>query len=472
MTLRLAVLTTMLFIAGCTLYHPTKVTLPVDLPPEYLENHAAGKTGLPVEQWWQAFNDEHLNLLMAEFFTHNLELLQSFARLEQVESALKITRSAQLPALSAAGNLSRSRQPGVLNDFTGDGQQLSLAAGFELDLWGKLAAQSKAASLELAASRQDVQTLYLGLSARLADLYFLAVEQRAQLALNDQVVASFSETAVRVENRYRRGLVPAVDMYQARQSLAGAQAARHLFEAQLAEAEHAIGLLLGRYPERNTGGNLAQLPVAPALFATGIPADLISQRPDLLAALQRVGASDARVAAAIADRFPSLSLSGNYGSLRQEIVAGLIKGEFWNLLGNLTLPVLDGGRRRAEVDRKEAMLRESVAVYQQKVLVAFQEVEDALVNNLTTEQRVERLAETAQATGATLRLSTERYLAGLIDYLPVLTAQRADADTRSRLLGAQRQLITDRISLARALGGSWMQDKMNARLQGEKDTQQ
>ena len=472
MKVRLAALGTMLLLVGCSLHQPTRVLLPVDPPPEYLENQAAVQPGLSAEQWWLAFNDEHLNLLMTELFAHNLELVQSFARLEQVESIVRITRSAQSPALSAAGNLSRSRQPGVMNDFTGDSRQLSLAAGFELDLWGKLAAQSQAANLDLAASRQDVQTLYLGLSARLADLYFIAVEQRAQLALTDQIISSFTETAARVESRYRRGLVPAVDMYQARQSLAGAQAARHLFEARLAEAEHAMGVLLGRYPERNPGGRLAQLPTAPDLFAVGIPAELVSQRPDLLAALQRVEAADARVAVAIADRFPSLSLSGNYGTLRQEVTAGLIKGDFWSLLGNLTMPVLDGGRRRAEVSRKEAVLHEAVAGYQQKVLAAFQDVEDALVNNFATGRRVARLAETAQATGATLRLSTERYLAGLVDYLPVLTAQRADADTRSRLLGAQRQLLSDRISMARALGGAWMNEQMNARLQPAKDKQQ
>ena len=100
------------------------------------------------------------------------------------------------------------------------------------------------------------------------------------------------------------------------------------------------------------------------------------------------------------------------------------------------------------------------------------EVEDALVNNYATELRVERLAETAQATGATLRLSTDRYLAGLVDYLPVLTAQRNDFDVSSRLLAAQRQLLAERISLARALGGDWMSDQMNARLQIEEDKKQ
>jgi NodT family efflux transporter outer membrane factor (OMF) lipoprotein len=462
----------MLLLAGCSLHKPTDVRLSVDPPQEFLEQQMTGEGRSLLGQWWLAFEDEQLNQLMAELFEQNLELTQAVARLEQVEALARITRSAESPFLSGGGNVGRSNQPGLSDDFIGNNQQLSLAAGYELDLWGKLSAQSRAAELELSASRQDIQTLYLGLSARLADLYFLAIEQRAQLALTDQSIASFADTLLRVENRYNLGLVPAVDMYQARQSLAGAQAARYLFEASLGEVEHATAVLIGRYPERSPGGSLEQLPGAPDLFDAGIPAELISQRPDLQAALQRVEAADYSVAAAIADRFPSISLSGGYGSLRQDVTAGLIKGEFWSLLGNLAMPIVDGGRRLAEVDRKKAALREAVANYQQKVLTAFQEVEDALVNNYATEQRVERLAETAQATGATLRLSTDRYLAGLVDYLPVLTAQRTDFDVSSRLLSARRQLLAERISLARALGGDWMRDQMNSRLQIEEDEKQ
>jgi NodT family efflux transporter outer membrane factor (OMF) lipoprotein len=466
---RVSALIMILLLAGCSLHKPTEVRLSVDPPPEYLENQAADEPGLPVDQWWLAFNDEQLNLLMSELFDQNLELTQAIARLEQVEAVVKITQSAQSPTLFGGANLGRSQQPGLVDDFIGNNQQLSLAAGYEVDLWGKLASQSQAAELELTASRQDVQTLYLSLSARLTDLYFLAVEQRAQLALTERSIASFSDTLARVDNRYQLGLVPAVDMYQARQNLSGAKAALYLFEAALAEVEHAITVLVGRYPERSPDDSLQKLPEPPGLFEAGIPADLISQRPDLVAALRRVEAADARVAAAIADRFPSISLSGGYGSLRQDVTAGLIKGEFWSLLGNLTLPIIDGGRRRAEVERQEAVFREAVASYQKKVLLAFQEVEDALVNNVATQQRVDYLAETAMATQTTLRLTTERYLAGITDYLPVLTSQRTDFDVQSRLLAVQRQLLADRISLARSLGGSWMQDKMNVRLQVEKD---
>lgn len=454
---------------GCTLHDPSPVTLPVEPPPGYLESRESGMTNAPNERWWLAFQDEQLNRLMEELFRQNLELTQLIARLDQVESLVRINRSAQLPFLSSDGSLSRSQQPGLDDDFIGNTEQLSLVAGFELDLWGKLKARTKAAQLDYAAGQEDLQTLYMGLSARLADLYFLAVEQRAQMALNDQLVASYVDTEQRVERRYRLGLAPAIDMYQSRQTQTAARSIRYLYEARLAEAEHAISVLLGRYPEQNKNGSLAELPAAPDLPGVGIPADLLNNRPDLRAALTRVEAADERVAAAIADRFPTISLSGSYGTLRQDVTAGLLSGEFWSLLGNLSMPIVDGGRRRAEVDRQQAALREAVALYQQTVLNAFKDVEDALANNYATAQRLEQLAATAEATGATLRLSTDRYLAGLDDYLPVLTAQRTDFETRSNLLAAQRQLLVDRISLARALGGSWMQDQMNVRLQTEKE---
>ena len=462
----------LLAVSGCSLHEPTHATVPVEPPSSYRAHQEEERSNAPVERWWLAFQDPGLNRLMEQLFRQNLELTQLIARLEQVETLIRINRSAQRPFLSSEGSLSRSRQPGLNDDFTGNTERLSLVAGFELDLWGKLQAKTKAAQLDYVAGQEDLQTLYIGLSARLADLYFLAVEQRAQIALNDQLVASFVDTEQRVERRYRLGLAPAIDMYQSRQTQTAARAVRSLYEARLAEAEHAISVLLGRYPEQNKRGSLAELPGAPELPEVGVPADLLNNRPDLRAAMTRVGAADERVAAAIADRFPTISLSGGNGTLRQDVAAGLLTGDFWSLLGNLTLPIVDGGRRRAEVDRQQAVLREAVAIYQQAVLTAFQDVEDALANNYATARRVAELAKTAQSTGATLRLSTERYLAGLDDYLPVLTAQRSDFETRSNLLSAQRQLLTDRISLARALGGSWMREEMNARLQAEKEAKQ
>lgn len=454
---------------GCSMHRPVEVPLPVELPESYQSQADSHTEQQNRAHWWTVFNDERLNALTKELLANNLELVQAFARLQQVESGIKSSGSALFPQVNLGGEARRSMQPGVTGDFTGDTRQFSAAAAYELDLWGKLATREKAAELDYQASKREVETLYLSLTARLADLYFLVVEQRAQLHLTEKTIASFQETADRVERRYRKGLAPAVEMYQAQQSLEAAKASRYLYQARLAEAEHALSILLGRYPDSETSQSPESLPEAPELFATGVPAELLGRRPDLQAALKRIEAADARVAAAVAERLPSISLSGSLGTLRQEITSGLIKGDFWSLLGNLALPVIDGGRRRAEVERQEAQLAEAVAAYQQSVLNAFGDVEDALVNNAATEQRSARLAETARVTAATLRLSTDRYLSGLTDYLPVLTAQRADFEAQRQLLSARRQLLADRISLARALGGEWMQQMVVERIKSEED---
>ncbi len=175
-------------------------------------------------------------------------------------------------------------------------------------------------------------------------------------------------------------------------------------------------------------------------------------------------AGDARVAAAIAERFPNVNLLADYGRLRTDFGIGAITGSFWDVILQLSQPVVDGGRRRAEVDRSRAAFRESLAGYHQTVLQAFQEVEDALSANHASELRVAYLDERVAASAGSLRLSLDRYLRGLSDYLPVLTAQAAHFNAQSQLLAARRQLISDRISLARALGGNWMESELEQRL--------
>jgi len=463
-----ALLMLMTLLAGCSLHAPTTVAPPA-APERYLEAADATAGVLP-ERWWQQFDDPRLESLMAELFAGNLQLEQAFARLQQAEAAARAAGAGRSLQLNAAGELSRSRQPGVTGEFEGESRQGSLAASFELDLWGKLKNRQQAARLQQQASRHDLQTLYLGLSAQLAELYYQAVEQRSQLALTDASIASFRDTLQRVESRYRQGLVPAVDLYQARQSLAAAEAVRPRFENSLAASEHALTVLLGRYPDRSSAGTLAELPRLQESYPAGLPGTLLQRRPDVAASYARLQAADAEVAAALADRLPSLSLSGGLGTLRQETALGLLDGSFWNLAGQLAAPLLDGGRRRAEVDRSEAVVAERVAGYRQTVLDAYREVEDALAANRTGEEQVLGLQRTEQATGATLRLALQRYLFGVSDYLPVLTAQRNHFQAQSELLSARRQLISSRIGLARALGGDWMNPLIDQRtaLQGEK----
>jgi NodT family efflux transporter outer membrane factor (OMF) lipoprotein len=456
------ILLTMVF-SGCSIHRPQTVTLPSAVPDSFVRQEGPPVESLPIGRWWETFQDEVLNDLMKEALTNNLDLDQSFARLSQLQAVTRQAESVRYPTLNAEGEASRSQRPGIFGSDTGNSYSLSLAAGYEVDLWNKNTSGTIAAMLEERASREDIRSLFITLSAELVDLYYLAVEQRAQIQLTDGTIASFEDTLELVTRRYVQGLVSALDVYQARQNLSFAKSSRPVFEANLAEAEHAIAVILGRYPDRNVAGKMAELPETTEAFPAGLPSQVLAQRPDVQAEFLRVQASDARVAQAIADRFPSFNLLGNYGRSRTSFSTGDVTGIFWNLLASAALPVIDGGRRKAEVDRSEAEFREILSRYRKKVLTSFQEVENALVNNRTTEERIRQLEERVDATGGSLRLSLDRYLLGISDYLPVLTAQNADFTARSQLLAAKRQLVSDRISLARALGGDWMEEEMEIR---------
>ncbi len=448
--------------AGCTLHRPQQATLPVAVPPGYVEPAGADEALPSGERWWKRFGDEDLNALMAEAFAANPDLRQAYARLEQAEALVRTAGAAQLPSLEISGAGGRRRQTvGTAGPVTEDSYSLSLPASFEIDLWRKLASRTGAALLESGASREELKALYLSLSAQVADLYFLAMEQQAQLELTDRTIAAFADTLERVERRYREGLVPALDVYQSRQNLAAARSRRPQFENALAAAEHALAVLLGRYPGRGIVERGRELPPAVPDFPAGLPSGLLARRPDVQAGLLRLQASDARIAAAIADRFPALRLTGSYGGQSTELGDLLASGNiFWNLLLNIAQPLFDGGRRAAEVDRTRAVFRENLAAYHQSVLAAFREVEDALAAGRTGLERIARLGEREEASAAALRLALDRYLQGLSEYLPVLTAQGLHFDAQSQLLAARRQIIADRITLARALGGAWMEQEL------------
>ena len=445
-------------LAGCSVHRPQPATLPVPLPAGYVEQMAPAAAAPLLGQWWKAFADPRLNALMQDAFAGNLDLAQGYARLAQAQAVLGATGAAERPTLDLSGNGGRRRQTAFGGTAVTDNSfSFSAPAAFEIDLWRKLANRTDAARLEAAASRDQLRSLYLTLSARVADLYFLAVEQREQLLLADANIAAFADTLERVERRYRAGLVPALDLYQSRQNLASARARRPQFENTLAGTEHALAVLVGRYPDRQSAGERATLPQAVPEFPAGLPSQLLARRPDIEANLQRLRASDARIAAAVAERFPALRLTGAAGGGSAVLGDLLASGNlFWNLLLNVAQPLYDGGRRRAEVERTRAVFEENLALYHQSVLTAFREVEDALVAGLTGSERIAQLRERVTASESALRLALDRYLQGLSDYLPVLTAQGLNFEAQSQLLAARRQLISDRISLARALGGEWM----------------
>ncbi len=456
--LRLVPILGLLLLSSCSMHGAKLDQAELAMPAVFLASQEDETA--PLGRWWEAFDDTTLNALMEKALGNNLDVAQARARLLQLEAAAGKAKAALFPSITAGGKASRDHRQGTGSGTTTSSHSLSVAAAYEVDLWRKVGSTSKAARLTAESSQGDLKALYMNLSAQVAEQYFLAMEQRAQLVLIDRIIASLTDSLERIKRRYTLGLSKPLAVYQARQNLLQSQESRPGFVTNLAIAEHNLSILLGRFPERELSGSLAELPPAPAQFTAGLPAGLLRNRPDIEAAYLRLAARDSVIATAVADRFPSINLLANYGNGRSDIGTLITSGSFWSLAGELSQTIFDAGRKKAEVSRAKAVFSEELAKYRQTVLNAVKEVEDALVSNQSTESRMYLMGERVEATGAALRLANNDYFEGLSDYLPVLIAQQQHFSTESNLLTVKRQLLSDRISLARALGGNWF-DQIN-----------
>ena len=447
------------FTGGCSLHRPGEIRL-VESPPETWLQQKEGSTNQPiVDEWWLVFKDDTLNTVMNQAFANNLSLAQAYSRIEQFEAVASQSKASRLPQISLKGSKSRAQSIGFQGLSTGESYNFSLAASFEVDLWGKLKARQKARLLDLEASRQDIQTLYLSLSAQIAENYFYLLERNEQLEFAKRTLQARQSTFELVQSRYQEGLVTALDVYQAQQAMSGAEARIPQLERDVAVIAHGLSVLLGQYPNMALTADTAPLPeVKETLkewFPAGLPSDMLKNRPDIRGELNRLYASDLEIGIAIADRFPSINLMGEYGKSGFDYGTSL-SGTVWNILANLAMPVLDWGGRKAEVERKKAVFNEKLDHYRETVLIAFREVEDALISQEKTSEMIQFMEDESHAAEAALELSMDQYRDGVSNYLPVLTAQVFYFDSQTRLLAARRQLISNSISLMRALGGQWM----------------
>ena len=269
--------------------------------------------------------------------------------------------------------------------------------------------------------------------------------------------------------RFAHGLGTALDVYQQRQQVLAIEAQLSQIAGSEALARQQLAVLVGRSPGAFASGQIGQLPEPtslpplPPLPEVGVPAHLLLRRPDVRAARRRVVAQDHRVGAAIADMFPRFNFNASIG-LSSPTIEDFLGSFIWSLASSLIAPALDGGRRAAEVRRNRAALRERLQSFAQTLLTAMNEVESALVQERQTGIQIEQLESQLEATRATLTESRRRYQLGLSDYLPVLTALAAVQRQEQSILQSQRQALSQRVQLARALGGSWTAELERPRL--------
>lgn len=467
--------------AGCS----ATANLPDAEPAPEVPGAFAGAEGggghEPIE-WWGAFEDPALNRIVDAVLESNFQLAEAVARVEQARARARIAVGARFPMVQASLGVNEFDAPtnaglGAQLDELGLGSQVTETFGvvlpdrldlttytlgaefaYELDFWGRDRNAARAAGAERLAQEADFQAARIGILAETVSTYLEIVDLRRQRQLAGEVIGIFEEQETLATERYEKGVADIRELYAARRSLRDGQAELPLIEGRLADAEARLWVLLGGY--REDLENMIPDALSPATVMApvpaGIPADLLAQRPDVGAALQRVEAARYTVGVRRADLLPSLSLSGSIG-LQSTDSGDWFDSDQWfrNLSANLLAPVFQGGRLRDQVALAEARLDEAAAAFGRSVVTAVNEVEAALTVLEANRRRVGLLSAYVEEAAAEAALQEERYVAGVGNYAIYLAASQSLVGARSALAGAERDLGYARLSLHRALGGAW-----------------
>jgi len=414
-------------------------------------------------KWWEQFGDPVLNGLIETALRENRDVRIAAARVDQFAGALVATRSQALPQLGYGADASRAQAsrvgqppipPGADNQLTL--YQASLGASWQLDLFGRVRRLSEAAQAQVYASEQAQRGVVLSLVTSVAASYIGLRALDRQLEIARATAKNFGETARIFDLRFKAGIVSQIEVVQIRSQYQQALTAIPAIEQAIAAQENLISILLGRNPAPIPRGKSIDQIVAP-LIPADLPSALLQRRPDIMQAEQNLVAANANIGATRALYYPSLSLTGALGS------ASTAFGNFltgpataWLLAGSLTGPIFTSGAIEGQVSAAEAQERQALAFYQQTILNAFRETNDALVGSQMKIEEVAMQGLRVDALREFARLSRLKFDKGVAGYLEVLIAENElfAAELGSASLQAAR--YAQLVSVYQAMGGGWV----------------
>lgn len=432
---------------------------PVCVLDEYYHEHEGcdkSQAPPPIE-WWKAFGVPELNDAVETALANNLQLEGAWSHLAQAYAVAVIEGSEKIPQIDLDVNYVYLRDKNRLVDpnivTTKKDWLLGGRLFYEIDLWQRIKSKTLAAEWALEASREDVDATALVVSGVVTDLWFTIQEQRElEELINTQVEVNRTLLGL-LELRFTVGESSALDVYQQRVTLTASEAELAPIKSNFEVAQNALNIVMGQAPQPlpmvYSDKALVNLPPFPQI---GTPMNLIRYRPDLRASYNRILAADYAVAAAIADRFPKLTLFLSHDFVAQDW-GNIFERTITTFIGDLITPIVDGGRRRAEVERRKAIVSELLWDFGQQFLVALGEVENAIVAEKYQLKLIKRLDEQMQWSRLNLSESQSRYMNGLTDYLNVIAAIQSQQNLERRLISERNRLILIRARLYRALGG-------------------
>ena len=409
--------------------------------------------------WWRRLGDETLASLVERALVGSPDVKSARAKVQAARAQRGLAGKELLPSAVGSVSASSSKATGVSGDGAAhDLYGAGIDASWEPDLFGKTRSAVNAAQADLEAAEADLEAARVTLAAEVARNYvdLRALQARLEVAKNN--LATQDETLELTSWRAQAGLASDLDVEQARANVEQTRASVPSFETGLAEAEHALAVLLGLPPAalHEELAATGPIPAVPGTLAVGIPADTLRQRPDVRAAERRLVAATARVGQARAALYPSLKLSGSLG-VEGLALAGLTSGEtvVRSLLAGLTAPLFDRAKLRLQIDVQSAAQEQALAAWESAALTALAEVENALSSLNGAQRRGKSLDAAVTAARSAARMARQRYAAGLVSYQVVLDTERSVRLLEDSWTATEADGTTALIRLYKALGGGW-----------------
>jgi len=435
---------------GCNNPKPRTVTPAFELPQEF---STPGVEPMP-QQWWNSLGDAELNAVIEEALTENFTIRSAWDRLTQAEQTAIKAGAGLFPSVTyhAGAERLRRRASGDVT-YTSD-YSARLGAGYEVDLWKRVRSARLAAVLDAQAAQDNVNAAAMTLTSAIAKTWYQLAEAKQQQKIISRQIQTNEKILEVIKLQFRKAQVGAADVFSQQQLVQSGQGQLIRVQEDIALLQHQLSILMGRTPAAWWSSQSIDLVTLERLPQIDIPAVVIQRRPDVISAYRAVQAADQRLASAIADQYPTISLSAAAETSAVKI-HDLFDDWLANLAANLTGPLFDAGLRKAEVRRTEAVVSEKLHDYSQSVLEALKETEDAIHQEYYQRQYVESLQKQLTLAQNVYERTYQNYLKGQQDYIRVLSALVSMQNLERNELAARRILIEHRIDLCRSIAGGW-----------------
>lgn len=409
-------------------------------------------------KWWELFDDPILFQLVNTALENNKNAKIALSSIEQARAELGFYKADEYPAIGISGGLSTGNYGGARSKDTTSNAYIAPMLNWELDFWGKFKRSTAAARERLLASEYGMRTIQIGLITDVVSTYYLLLDYHQRLTISQDTLLSRTKSLEIIQLRFDKGIIPEIDVNQAQIQTAIAAGSIPKYERAIANAENALSILMGQLPREIQNGQSLDLQQIPPFIPNVLPSELLERRPEIGEALALLKAQNEEIGIAVAERFPAISLTGLLGAASSDLGAITSSGGIWSVGAGLVGPLWDFDKSKSRVDIQTELTKQALYRYENIVLIAFTEVEDALIEIETYQRELTAASQKVAAAQNANSLSFERYDKGVSSYLEALDSERTLFSAQLELSELKRNFFNAYVKLYKSLGGGWIDE--------------